>query len=269
MGEERLSAIRLLLVVEGGKVEPRLMERCFELLNLKGVSYEIVPFCTNIYQLIRYVDEKYDGDFESIDVRAILRELYPERAALLEGSFTDIVLVFDYDPQDSAFDQDRLEEMAGYFNESTDLGRLYLNYPAVEALRDFSDYGDRAFYESAVRIEDLARHGYKRVVEARVPPTPFTDFKRISSPHLANIIAMNVGKIQHLVSLAPIESTVSWSRRPGLTDEYFDLDLDELLRLQGEELHQGRVYICGTCLLFFLEYWGHETIDPIWKKASA
>lgn len=269
MNAHTRSEIRLLLVVEGDKTEPRLMEHCFELLNLEGVSYEIVPFSTNIYQLIRYVDENYDGDFENIEIEAVLRELYPERATLLDGGFTDTVLVFDYDPQDGAFDQSRLEEVMSLLKESTDLGKLFLNYPAVEALRDFSSYGERSFYDSAVRKDELAKGGYKRVVRGRVPPPQFTDFKRLSSPDLANIIAMNVGKIQHLVAPMPIEDTVSWARRPNLTDEYLELSLEDLLRLQGKELSQGRVFICGTCLFFFLDYWGREAIDPLWRKASA
>ena len=260
---------RLLMVVEGDKTEPRLMRRCFDLLNLKDVDCEIVPFSTNIYQFIRYVDENYDGDFENIDIPAVLRELYPERSALLDGGFADIVLVFDYDPQDSAFDQSRLEKVMSIFNESTDLGKLYLNYPAVEALRDFSCYGERSFYDSSVRKDELMKGGYKRVVRERVPPPRFTDFKRMSSPDLANIIAMNVGKIQHLVVPMPIEDTVSWARRPSLTEEYLQLNLEDLLHLQGEKLSQGSVFICGTCLFFFLEHWGAEAIDPLWRKASA
>ncbi len=260
---------RVLLVVEGDRVEPRLMERCFDLLNLKDVPYEIVSFCTNIYQFIKYIDRNYEGDFESIEVEKVLGEIHPEQADVLGGGFTDIVLVFDYDPQDSDFDQARLEEMAACFNESSNLGKLYLNYPSVEALRDFSGYGDRAFYDSAVSREDLAGHGYKRMVESRRPHPPFTDFRRISAPDLVNIIAMNVGKIQHLLGPMPIEATISWARRPNLTEESRSLDLEEFLCLQGKELDRGRVYICGTCLFFFLENWGTVVIDPIWRKASA
>lgn len=39
---------RILVIVEGEKVEPVLFERCFDFLS-QGVDYEIVPFRTNVY----------------------------------------------------------------------------------------------------------------------------------------------------------------------------------------------------------------------------
>lgn len=259
---------RFLVIVEGERVEPAILERCFEILNL-GIDYEIVPFRTNVYQLIRHIDRFYGDDIDSIDIRKILKERNPDDGDALSGNFTDIILIFDYDPQDSLFDQGRLERLAPHFSDSSDLdrGRMFFNYPAVEALRDFGEFGERGYYESEIDCSRLLHHGYKRYVDSREPPARISDFRKITGPDLAEIIAMNVGKIQHLVDGVPIEGTVGWTRRPSLSVECLDLDLGGLLRLQGEKVAKGGcVYVCGTCLFFLCENWG-SSIDGIWRKA--
>ena len=261
---------RILVVVEGEKAEPALFRRCFDLLN-QGVDYEIVPFCTNVYQLIRYIDEYFDGDLDAMDIRKVLLERHPEDANKLAGKITDVILVFGYDPQDSLFDQGRLERLLPFFCDSSDVGhgKLFLNYPSVESLRDFSGFGEMNFYESFVSSEVLPRHGYKRAIESREPRARITDFRAITGPELADIIAMNVGKIQHLVFGSKIEDTVSWTRRPGLSEECCQLDLLELLRFQGKSYdEEGIVYICGTCLFFACENWP-AAVDGMWHSARS
>lgn len=193
-----------------------------------------------------------------MDIRKVLLERHPEDGDKLAGKFTDVILVFDYDPQDSLFNQDRLERLLLFFCDSSDVGhgRLFLNYPSVEPLRDFSQFGEMDFYESSVSGEVLPRHGYKRAVESREPRVRIADFRAIAGPELADIIAMNVGKIQHLVLGSKIEDTVSWARRPRLSEACCQLDLLELLRFQGKAYDEkGIVYICGTCLFFTCENW--------------
>lgn len=68
---------RILVIVEGERVGPAILERCFEILNL-GIDYEIVPFRTNVYQLIRHIDRFYGDDIDSIDIRKILKERSPD-----------------------------------------------------------------------------------------------------------------------------------------------------------------------------------------------
>lgn len=84
----------------GEKGEPRLPGRLLELLN-KSSDYAFVSFCTNIHELLRVIDEEYDGDYEDVELRSLLAQRHPDDADLLSVSYTDVVLVFDCEPQDA------------------------------------------------------------------------------------------------------------------------------------------------------------------------
>ena len=67
----------------------------------KSSDYAFVSFCTNIHELLRVIDEEYDGDYEDVDLRSLLAQRHPDDADLLSVSYTDVVLVFDCEPQDA------------------------------------------------------------------------------------------------------------------------------------------------------------------------
>lgn len=45
--------------------------------------------------------------------------------------------------------------MSDYFSESTDEGKLYINYPMVEACKHFKDIPDDEYITRAVSIDDI------------------------------------------------------------------------------------------------------------------
>lgn len=123
---------KILVLAEGKKTDYQLMKRLLQIYEI-GDSHEIVSYNTNIYVL--YNEMFRDGDPASLDILQTLKEHErdPEKKKLFDRRYSDILLIFDLDPQDPAFSADKILEMASFFVESSDMGKLYLNYPMVEA----------------------------------------------------------------------------------------------------------------------------------------
>lgn len=66
------------------------------------------------------------------------------------SSFSEIYLFFDYDPHDSHNDIDilnnELKDMLDYFNEETENGKMFVNYPMLEALLYTKKLPDVQYY---------------------------------------------------------------------------------------------------------------------------
>ena len=262
---------KILLIVEGEKGEPRLLGRLLELLN-KSSGYAFVSFRTNIHELLRVIDEEYDGDYENVDLRSLLAARHPDDANLLNASYTDVVLVFDYEPQDAGrsgsgqFDPERLLRFATAFSNSTDSGKLFLNYPMLESWKDFKFVGDEEYLSSVVEVDDLVRRSYKASVNER--KTRFDSPEQVGPLDMVGIIGMNVAKMQHILQGLSFEDSVLHERAPVLPDAYFECSLLGLLVYQNRQLaDSGRVYIRNTCLFFALENWP-SAVDQIWSKWS-
>lgn len=156
-------------------------------------------------------------DFET-DIVEVLRENVPDAAHLLKGhgrnDFAEVFLFFDFDVHANNLREknnlDALREMLGVFNNETELGKLYISYPMIEALRD--------------RVVDgchLANGHCHREVEA------FTTYKGDSVKTQTNVALKTIlfwsgpplFLITPTVSLAFLISTnwietLSWSRSP-------------------------------------------------------
>ena len=156
---------KILMLVEGAKMEIKLMEH---LLSVYGISqsHQIVSYNTSIYDL--YAHMFVDTDPDDVDLLQLLkeRETDPAKKKLFDDRYSDILLVFDLDPQDSRFSVEKITQMVSYFIESSDMGKLYLNYPMVEAFYHMSSIPDPAYFSYVASLEELQAHKYKERVVA-------------------------------------------------------------------------------------------------------
>lgn len=132
---------KILLLVEGVKTDVVLMRHLLRIYQFED-SYEIIPYGTNIYTL--YHEMFDENDPEEMDLLQLLkeREQDPNKKPLFDVTYSDILLVFDLDPQAPDFSAEKISRMAGYFTESSDMGKLYLNYPMVEAFYHMTSIPD-------------------------------------------------------------------------------------------------------------------------------
>lgn len=180
----------ILFVFEGSKDEPKVYDT-IKSLYLKTSEDVIYVFNSNIYGLYNKIKSEY-SDFKDIadsaDVVALLRKMHPESDLknVSESSQIDqIFLFFDYDFQHAFHvrkqhpeleideiindDNNRLEELLDFFCEETEMGKLYINYPMIEALKYTKTLPDKQFFSYTVTLDDC--HGkFKGMAEA------FTDY---------------------------------------------------------------------------------------------
>lgn len=155
---------KILVIVEGAKTDFNLMTR---LLSVYGISetHQIVSYNTNIYTLYNQSPDSYD-EYDNIDLLQILKEREKDESkrALLNERYSDILLIFDLDPQAPDFAPEKVIKMTSYFTESTNMGKLYLNYPMVESFYHMSDIPDEKYNEYVVALDDLKNKKYKQIV---------------------------------------------------------------------------------------------------------
>lgn len=82
-----------------------------KLINLYSLDldYEIVSYCTNLYTL--YNELFLDNDPSSFDLLQLLkeRESIQERKKIFDYRYSDILLIFDMDPQANDFDAKKIK----------------------------------------------------------------------------------------------------------------------------------------------------------------
>lgn len=205
---------RALLIVEGSGIE----EKFFSPIREKfGMDIEIVPYCGNVSML--YDDMAKNGFYADIVGLLKSRETDSDKLAILNGRYTDIFVVLDFDPQhsieqlpgeseDAALRRNvqrisrKALEMAKRMDNSTDptAGKLYINYPSMESFRDMDDFCDSGYGERFIPLKDLVKKfkgkGYKAIVgEKRMEKNP----AHYSRENYMSIMMANVFKLSRIV----------------------------------------------------------------------
>jgi hypothetical protein len=163
---------KILILVEGEKAEPKLVEQLIKIYEIDA-QYEIVSYCTNLYVLYdalfglnqQFGLDENDEEETYEDLRLLLkrREKDEEKKKIFDAWYSDTWLIFDLDPQDSRYKPEKIRRMVKYFDKSTEegKGKLYLNYPMVEAFRHIKSIPDDDFEGRVATLEELRAGTYK------------------------------------------------------------------------------------------------------------
>lgn len=237
-----MSERKVLFIVEGSRGEPRLLRRMHDVFF--GTTPENIYWHgTVIYDLLSRMFESDDVD--DLDVVSVLRESVtdPDRRRILKQEFTDVYLVFDMDPHDPRYDKGLLDKAMGFFTESTDNGKLYLNYPMLESYRHLMSHDDWGYLDRTVPVDSLA--DYKSLVDREGHPD-FKQLGRYNESTFGEIIRMNVMKanliLEGIRSLPDIETFRSW-------------DGSDILDAQSDIMaSENRVYVLNTSVFYPVEF---------------
>ena len=101
-----------------------------------------------------------------------------------------------------------LEEMLEFFDDETDNGKLYINYPMVESLKYTKDMPDADYYKYIATKDECANHLFKgnteRFAYAAAKAYRFIDLKQTNETEVTtnweNLKAQNVAKANYIVS---------------------------------------------------------------------
>lgn len=242
MGDEKK---KILVLVEGEKRDVGVMETLFKVYEEIDAKYEIVSYRTNIYVLY---GELFSETVEpsDLDLLQVLktREHDPDKKLLFDGKYTDILLIFDLDPQDNLFGEDKIRRMQEYFCESSDMGKLYINYPMVEAFYHMTTIPDPDYKKRTVSIDELRNKSYKSRV-ARESKSP--DYRKfISTRQECNVVILhNINKALSLLDT---------SHEDTLPEKWMAIDFKNLLERQLDHLREGYIHILCTCAMYIYDY---------------
>ena len=226
---------KILFLVEGAKTDVRLMQK---LLSVYGFDqkYEIISYNTNIYTL--YNEMFRDNDPADLDLLQVLKEHEkdPRKKPLFDQSYSDILLIFDLDPQDPLFTSDNIQRMTEYFVESSDMGKLYLNYPMVEAFYHMHDIPDAHFNEYFATQEELSNGTYKQRVNQENRNRNYTKFA-VTKEECNTVIQQNLEKARWLCNVPD-----------GIPDEI------SILSAELRYWEQQMISVLCTCVFYIPEY---------------
>lgn len=233
------SKSKILVLVEGAKTDVRLMEH---LLNIYGIgeNHTIVAYYTNIYAL--YNEMFRDNNPDDIDLRQLLkeREQDPEKKLIFNENYSDMLLIFDLEPHAPDFSADKIREMSEYFVESTNMGKLYINYPMVEAFYHMKDIPDPAYNSRYATLEELKAGKYKERVNRENRDRSYSKFA-VNKDECNIVIAQNIDKGFLLCGVDTPQVSL-----PNSAD-ILNVQLDTIKKEQ-------RMAVLCTCAFYIVDY---------------
>ena len=158
-----------LLIVEGNHEKNELfwlLFKCFPEINIDMDNVWI--YGTNIYVLYEDIVKEYGADWATdemdIDLPFVISKKQTPNNLRYKDDFTNIILVFDYERQDTNFSARKIEEMQNSFSDATDMGKLYINYPMIESYQHLKVIPDCDFAERKIPISLRPGSRYKEMV---------------------------------------------------------------------------------------------------------
>ena len=279
---------RILFIVEGERLEFDIAKRIASVYQLKC---EIASVRTNIHSLYREL-KREEGYLDIIAVlkshfiktinqlessapsQGQNRQLRSAKDDLkkLDVKYAYRYLFFDCEIQhskcrstaDSGADIPRaqlimenyhtLKKMVEYFDNETDQGKLFINYPMMESYRDCDDYFDENYKDRMVSLDNLFARKYKYLVGRRRLSNIRTNL--ITKQQFDQLIRMNVFKLNSI-------STGKWG----------EIDYPEFQRLARQQsildveqnlmTNQQMLAVLNTLLYLPLDYFGQKIYKEI------
>lgn len=168
-GANRRKRGQTLLIVEGNHEKEKLFRvifKSFPELHM-DMDNNVLVYGTNIYMLYLDLVREYGEDWwqTDVDLPFLVSRKKGEPIRRYKRDFNNIILIFDYDRHDPGFSEQKIVKMQEYFNDMADNGRLYLNYPMIEAYQHLKSMPDEEYSERIVSVTLQPGARYKELVK--------------------------------------------------------------------------------------------------------
>ncbi len=175
---------RTLLIIEGSQGEYELFSLLldgFPKITIK--ESDIWVYGTDIYDLHKDLEDYYGKDWATnkeidVDLPFLLSKKMKMKKKVRKSEFANIILVFDYERQDPYFSEEAILNMQRVFNDPTDKGKLYINYPMVESYKHFKCLPDPGYYDRTMDIDYTKGNVYKNKVKKESAIQKYFDFPK-------------------------------------------------------------------------------------------
>lgn len=156
-----------LFIVEGNHEKNELICLLLQIFPQIDIKEEdIIIYGTNIYMLYEDIVKEYTSEWDAVDVDLayIVSKKKQLEKTLNKNDFNNIVLIFDYERHDPNFSEEKIVRLQRYFSDSTDVGKLYINYPMVEAYQHFDKWPDDEYLSLTIPANLNPGRKYKSLV---------------------------------------------------------------------------------------------------------
>lgn len=240
---------KILFICEGEKTERKfcnlIIDRYF-IDNKKPKEY--VAFGANIYSLYDEMSKDRDLDIiELIREKAKLKKDMATYEKLTMGGFDEVYLIFDYDFHAPQYSFEKILEMAEFFDNETENGKLYINYPMMESFKHFKSIPDEDFNNYKISKEECLK--YKKIVG---DVSCIKHFNDITLPILGIMIKQVLDKY----------GFISKKKLNNYETYLNEFSQSNLLHLQNKSLSKdGKIFVLNTSILWGLDYFGKDKFD--------
>ena len=240
---------KILFICEGEETERKfcnlIIDRYF-IDNKKPKEY--VAFGANIYSLYDEMSKDRDLDIiELIREKAKLKKDMATYEKLTMGGFDEVYLIFDYDFHAPQYSFEKILEMAEFFDNETENGKLYINYPMMESFKHFKSIPDEDFNNYKISKDECFK--YKKIVG---DVSCIKHFNDITLPILGIMIKQVLDKY----------GFISKKKLNNYETYLNEFSQSNLLHLQNKSLSKdGKIFVLNTSILWGLDYFGKDKFD--------
>ena len=248
---------KTLIVVEGGRLEPRFFD---QLKKVFGLNLDIYCLKDNIYILYKKMKEMgFNGNLKDVLLEVHDTEEYRE---LLSQNFAYTYLIFDFDPHHTEEYEknvpletivenniNKVREMAEYFVNETDptIGKLYINYPMMESFKDCDSFEDDSYLTREVSLPDVKQ--YKEIVGRRKMASKRID--GYSKGDFTMLTRQNVKKLGKICEAADESMDYETYIQESNQSKVLQREIEFISSLR-------KIAVLNTSVFFALDYYGNK-----------
>lgn len=240
-----MSKSTILFVFEGEKTEKQITDNFTQYFVNENTNVQCA-FCSDVYQLYNKIC--LDPD---LDTFSILKNR-PQNSTILanfkRSDFAEIYMFFDYDGHAPKANNASISDLAQFFNEETDTGKIYFSYPMVEAIKHVSSSIDF----KNLKVSANTNINYKGIV-GREGSKYLRDLSNLTETHWQLILKEHLKKMNFIVNdhfILP-NSIISQS-------EIFKHQLTKYIQVDST------ISVLSGFPIFIFDYYGHErTVEII------
>lgn len=244
----------ILLIVEGETTEVEVFNKIGALFFDRKTKLIFYPYKSNIYSLYQKIKE-YDELTSTIE---ILKEIAPNKKmrSILNINFSEIFLIFDFDPQEPAYSDRKIIELTSLFDNETEFGKLYINYPMMESLRDHNNFDLINYLSRHVSLENLSSDSYKDYIKKNGYKK---NLDKMTIRHFKKLSKLNITKTNYILN--------NKKEMPDFNDYHRISNQMLILDKQlSQKNSKNEISVLNTCMMFIVDYFGEKYYKDI-KKA--
>lgn len=240
---------KILFICEGASREKKFCNLIIDKYFIQHKKEkEFVAFGTNIYGLYDEMSrDSYLDIVQLVSEKAKNKKDMYTYNKLKMGGFSEVYLIFDFDCHATQYEHKKILEMIDFFDNETEHGKLYINYPMIESFKHFRTLPDYDYNQYKIHLSECSN--YKEMVNELSIVKHFND---INEEKLAIIIKQNLDKYLYITNkdVSDYDSyLVNFAQKTLLLKQIKLLDKEE------------NIYVLNTSVMWGIDYFGKTMFD--------